>query len=475
MSNFIKSFRLLVVEDNPGDFFLLQQYLKNSGLLVEKIVHAENMLAVHTLENKDDFDIAILDLTLPDSTGTDSVIILNRLLPNTPIIVLSGLPTIEIAVESIGLGAQDYLVKGEFEGRLLAKSVQYSIERKRAIEKLRDSNELYKFVHKATHDTIWEWSYLKNEGRWGEGIIETFGYPKGQLKYNEHWLNEFVHPEDKDRVQKNIEMHINSGSKNWQDEFRFRCADGSYKHVKDRGFILYNGDGKPYRMIGAMSDISQQVQEEIRINKAIIDAQEQERYFIGGELHDNINQILVGTLLILDRAKSSQPDTSPENGYIDTALGYIKDALCETRKLSHQLAPTAFGEIALRDIIENLLMIMNLDNRFTIDFTYEETNHTMFANEIQLNLYRILQEQIKNIVKYSEAAKIEIAIQVLEDVVKMRIFDNGKGFNTGTAKKGIGLGNIKKRAQLLSGKFILNSAPGKGCEIIVEIPLDEAA
>jgi two-component system, NarL family, sensor histidine kinase UhpB len=472
MSKEINSYRLLVIEDNRGDYVLLQQYLQLSKLPIEKIFHAESMGAVPALAVDTVFDIALLDLTLPDSTGVDSVITLTGLLPKTPIVVLSGLSTIKIAIESISLGAQDYLVKREFDEKLLAKSVLYSIERKRATEKLRESNELYEFVNKATHDTIWDWDYLTKEGRWGDGIMETFGYSEANRKYNENWLNEYIHPEDKERVMKNIIGQLENGLQNWQDEFRFRCADGTYKFVKDRGFILYDNGGKPYRMIGAMTDITYEVQEEMRITKATIDAQEQERGFIGAELHDNINQILVGTLLTLDLARSQQTDTGLANGLIETAMGYIKDTINETRKLSHQLAPTALCEISLKEMVENLLMIMNLDSRFTINFKYDETTKAIPDDDIRLNLYRILQEQIRNIVKYSEAAIIEIAITVSEDVVMMRIFDNGRGFDTALAKKGIGLGNIKKRAQSLSGNFILNSAPGKGCEIIVEIPLN---
>jgi len=136
MSKEIKSYRLLVVEDNPGDYVLLEQYLQLSKLPIETIIHAKNMAAATALVKDNSFDIAFLDLTLPDSFGIDSVITLNRLLPQTPIVVFSGLSTIEIAMESISLGAQDYLIKGEFDERLLAKSVLYSIERKRTKEEL---------------------------------------------------------------------------------------------------------------------------------------------------------------------------------------------------------------------------------------------------------------------------------------------------------------------------------------------------
>jgi two-component system sensor histidine kinase UhpB len=124
---------LLIVEDNAGDYLLLKEYLQQIRLPVDRIVHAVNMQSIPSLVKTNVFDIVFLDLSLPDSTGIDSVIIMDRLLPKTPIIVLSGLSAVEIAVETISLGAQDYLVKGEFDEKLLAKTIQYSIERKRTL------------------------------------------------------------------------------------------------------------------------------------------------------------------------------------------------------------------------------------------------------------------------------------------------------------------------------------------------------
>lgn len=129
-------YKLLVVEDNPGDYFLLEQYLRSGSLPVEKIFHANNMADATEIAKNNSLDICLLDLSLPDSSGVDSVITINRLLPQTPIVVFSGSSTIEIAIESISNGAMDYLVKGEFNNMLLDKSIQYSIERKRAIEEL---------------------------------------------------------------------------------------------------------------------------------------------------------------------------------------------------------------------------------------------------------------------------------------------------------------------------------------------------
>ena len=208
----------------------------------------------------------------------------------------------------------------------------------------------------------------------------------------------------------------------------------------------------------------------MRTNKAIIDAQEQERNFIGGELHDNVNQILAGSVMALGMVKENTVGTKQAFEFIQMGKGHILSAIDELRKLSHKLAPASFDDSSLRNAFEDLLQTFNVNGQFNIKFNFDEGCNAV-NGDIQINLYRILQEQIKNIVKYAEATVIEVAVTQRKSVVKMRIADNGKGFNVKTAKKGIGLSNIKKRAESFSGKFVVTSAPGKGCEIKVELPI----
>ncbi len=257
--------QLLVVEDSPGDYFLLQEYLQSTKIKISEILFASKMAEVPALINKNKIDIVLLDLSLPDSQSIDSVITIDRLLPKTPIVVFSGLSSIDIATEAISLGAQDYLIKGEFNEKLLAKSIQYSIERKKTLERLRESNERYEFVNKATLDTIWEWDFSTNTGIWGVGLIKTFGYSEKHLLYDDEWMTKYIHPDDIERVAKSIQYHLNNGIKNWEDIYRFRCADISYKYVYDRGFIVFDNKKKPSRMYGAMADITRRRESELRL------------------------------------------------------------------------------------------------------------------------------------------------------------------------------------------------------------------
>ncbi len=473
-----QKYNVLIIEDNPGDFILLEQYLKRSQLFIEKIVHADRMAEVPVLIKNNKFDIALLDLTLPDSQGVDSVISLDRLMPQTPIVVFSGLSTIEIATEAISLGAQDYLIKGEFDDKVLAKTIQYSTERKKTTEKLTESNERYEFVNKATLDTIWEWNYATSQGIWGGGFFKTFGYPADFKKYDEHWVNKYIHPDDRERVMKNIEFHMNSRLENWQDEYRFLCADGTYKDVFDRGYILFDNKGKPYRMIGAMTDLTekkklerelgeQQLKQQKLITEVTIQAQEKERDELGRELHDNINQILATVKMYIGMAK--EKDTVPKE-LLEQCHGFVTEAMEEIRKLSHSLVAPSLGDIGLKDALEELAQEINMTNKLHVEIMSTLPEEIQMESKMELMLYRVVQEQINNILKYARASKAAIRLENGNGNLRLTIADNGIGFDTNKMVKGIGLRNIQNRVEYYSGKMSIISSPGSGCTISISVP-----
>ncbi len=285
---------ILIVEDNAGDYLILKEHLQRMRLPVKKIIHAVNMEIIPNLITKTNFDVALLDLSLPDSAGIDSVIAVDRLLPKTAIICLSTLPSEDTTLEAISLGAQDYLVKGDFDEKLLAKTIQHSIERKRILENLHLSNERFRLINKATLDTTWDLNFEENMGQWGEGIMRTFGYSEENLVFNFETWKKWIHPDDRERVLKDLEYHLQNQIRNWQDEYRFMAADGSYKDVLSRGYLLFDHLGKATRMFGSTTDVTerkrlekelaqQQLNQQKIITETTLLAQEKERNEIGKE------------------------------------------------------------------------------------------------------------------------------------------------------------------------------------------------
>ena len=136
---------------------------------------------------------------------------------------------------------------------------------KQANDKLKESNEKYDIVAKATSDTIWDWKIPEDHLSWNKGIKGIYGYNQDQVGNNSKWWFDNIHPEDSIKMSIKLYSFIEQKTEKWQDQYRFKCADNTYKYVLDRGFILKDENGKAIRMIGAIQDITKQKEEENRL------------------------------------------------------------------------------------------------------------------------------------------------------------------------------------------------------------------
>lgn len=471
------SMNILVIEDNPGDFMLLKEFLRLTDLPIGNITNAERLEQAFVFLKEQAPDLVFLDLSLPDSDGIETFIALQKRAAHLPIIVLSGVTDLTIALESISLGAQDYLVKGDYTDKLLAKAIQYGIERKRNELKLFESNRRYELLSQATNDTIWDWDLKTNLVTWNDGIRMIFGYRHTEISNEISWWHENIHPEDEERVVTKIHRYIEAGLKTWKDEYRFRCSTGKYKYVFDRGFILFGNDNKPIRLIGAMQDLTdrrkleQQLTDE-KINKqkqltqATIEGQEKERSEISKELHDNINQILVTIKLYLELALD---DFNLKDDLIKRSSEKIMYCINEIRTLSKSLAPPSLNEYGLVEAITELIENIRLTKTFNIDLNVKLDSINRFNSLQQLYIYRIIQEQLNNIIKHANARKVSVELIESYQFIDLIIHDDGKGFNPKEKSGGIGLTNIQNRAELLNGTLEIISAPNEGCLLKVRI------
>lgn len=130
---------------------------------------------------------------------------------------------------------------------------------------IKESNEKYDIVAKATSDTIWDWKIQEDQMIWSKGIHAVYGYNKNEVGPGSSWWFENIHPEDSIKMSIKLYSFLEQKTENWQDEYRFKCANNTYKYVLDRGFILKDENGKAVRMIGAIQDITKQKEEELRL------------------------------------------------------------------------------------------------------------------------------------------------------------------------------------------------------------------
>jgi len=164
-----------------------------------------------------------------------------------------------IFILATGLALRYFIVKNN-------KGNFYRIEKQNIVNaEIQEAKERYDIVAKATSDTVWDWKIVDNEFSWNKGIQNIYGYNKEDIENTSKWWFDRIHPEDSIRMSVKLYSFLEQKTQNWQDEYRFKCKNGSYKYVLDRGFLVIDDNGTPTRMIGAMQDITKKKEEEERL------------------------------------------------------------------------------------------------------------------------------------------------------------------------------------------------------------------
>ncbi len=345
-----------------------------------------------------------------------------------------------------------------------------------AMQELDNANKRINLLHRVTTDAIWEWDYLSGKTILNDHLLALTGYPANEAMGQEWWIS-IIHPDDRERLINTLKEVSVKKLPSWEIDYRVLCADGEYKDIHDRGFVIYE-NGKSVKMIASLTDVTNEklmenlmVEEKLHLQRQqaeiAIQVQERERTNIGRELHDNVNQILGASKLFMGMIT---PANDEEKEFKSKSVEYIVSAIEEIRKLSRELVSPQLKEKTLVNSIKSLIEDIHSTSEIKIKFTHDQENNLLSPGK-KLTLYRIVQEQVKNILKYSKARKAEILLKSKGNNVELVIRDYGVGFDKKKINSGVGLTSINDRAKFYSGKVEIQSAPGKGCILTVSIPV----
>ena len=464
-----KPYKILVIEDNPGDYLLVEEFI-TEHIYRPIICHAHNFKEafLQLTNHENSFDVVLMDLTLPDKGGEELVTEMARFLPDYPVLILTGYADIDFSIQSIARGISDYLLKDELNATMLYKSIIYAIERKKSAALINNSEKRYSDLFNLSPQPMWLYDTETLHFRQvNKAAVNHYGYTEAEFL-----SMTIMDIKAKDQIFKTQEAVTKRENQDAATIF-----SGSYKHLTKKGDVIsvevYSTriiiNERPCRSVIAV-DVTERNEYEHKITKAIIKTQEEERYEIGSELHDNVCQILATSMISLSMIKK-YIEPPAEQWYINTKQ-YINMASDEIRNLSHRLAPAFFDDSSFEVAIEVLLNSFNATDEYEILMQFDnKVNEIELGLELQLNLYRIVQEQLRNIMKYAKATKITLDFYITDDILTLKLADNGVGFITDKAKSGIGIANMKRRTELFSGTFSIDSILGNGCIITVNIPM----
>jgi two-component system sensor histidine kinase UhpB len=468
---------ILVVEDNQADFFLIENMLASSTMKIGTIYQASRVSEARNILLDYKIGLIFLDLSLPDSFGMDSFLQVTSCAEHIPIIILTGHSESTVALEALQLGAQDYLVKGEFNTALLVKSAEYGIERKKAEEKIFASEKNYRQMFYKNPFPAWIYNLDTLQIiEVNDAAIQTYGYERNEF------LKLTVEDVRLPQALGSIRQPRNDQNENrrWQKVWMHKKKNGEVMYVEVTFYqINYFGQSA---MQTQMNDVTEkllleekleleQTQRQQQVAEAILKTQDEERKKLGAELHDNINQILATSQLYIT-AGLEEEDLL--NDMINKGRDCIVMAIEEIRKLSKALITPVLISSSLKKAIQGMTGDIAQLKKINITTHLDSLDETMLSEVLKITIYRIAQEQLNNILKYADASEVTITVKTTRERIMLLVADNGKGFDTTIASKGVGLVNIQNRAALFNGRVNIVSSPGNGCTLKVELPTKNA-
>jgi PAS domain S-box-containing protein len=345
-------------------------------------------------------------------------------------------------------------------------------ERKKAEKIIKESEDLYRNLFNNSPLPIWVCDagtlrFLEVN----EAAIQHYGYSRKEfLKMTAFAL---VPPHEHTDL-KQVWSNGGNGIKRLQRNHTKRNGEQIFVEVlvhqinykgQDSFLVLANDITEKIRLQNQL--IEEKLHRHQEIIKATIEATEKEREGIGRELHDNVTQLLTTARLCL----SCIDDDHPSKHMIDRSSNTITTAIEEIRGLSKSLIQSFHREIGLKLSIEDLVESIRMANKFQVSLDFYLPDEHLVDDKLKMTVFRIVQEQLNNIIKHAEASEVALSIHQYDELLSLVIVDNGKGFNVLEKRKGIGITNITNRAELFNGQLRIISAPGDGCRLEVSFRL----
>lgn len=395
---------------------------------------------------------------------------------------LFGGPAIAATAADNAVALQVFLIAIAVPLQLLAALVE---ERRRADRQIAESERRYQMATLAGGVGVWDWNLETDRIYVDPALKRALGYADDEVANTMQAWGALVHPDDAARVWDAVRAHLDGHTAHYAVEHRMLHRDGGVRWFLARGAVSTRGQGRPVRMTGTDTDITERKGAEEALDEShrqirdltgrLIVAQEQERRHIARELHDDLSQQVAALAISLSNIKRHLA----RGGAADRALTDL-DALQRNttgladaiRELSHGLHPAALEHGGLAAALKSFAA--EFSRREGVDVLITTVGEDgAIAPQVGLALYRIVQESIRNVARHSGARRTEVMVTVGDAAVQVLVTDEGSGFDVARSRRGAGLGliSIEERVRLLQGSVLVTSRPGHGTELLVQIPL----
>ncbi len=265
----------------------------------------------------------------------------------------------------------------------------------------------------------------------------------------------------------------------WKGEIRNKAKDGSFYWVDTTIVPFLNDKGRPYQYVSIRNEITRRklMEEQIKqLPQRIIAAQEAERQRIANDMHDDLGQSLATLKMFLQsfwlqEYKKGKTDHRPKEQ--ERILLYLNGIIEKSRNLAMQLRPATLEGLGLGVALDLMCKEIKQSSQLRIGLHHGNIDHLNFKAPT-INVFRIVQEALTNIIKHAKATKVEIRISKVRRQLRIIIKDDGQGFDIGIKSSGLGLATMRERANLLGGTITFNSGSSQGTIMALDVPIQES-
>ncbi len=424
---------------------------------------------LHTTREK--IDVILLDLSLPDMEGQSLLEEVMQLSGDIPIIVLTGYTNLDFAKKSLALGASDYLLKDDLSGTFLFKSIIYSIERNEYLLQVKESKRRYSDLFQLS--PIPMWLYDVESLRFldvNEAAVHHYGYSKAE--FAEMTIEDIRPASELPRLHEAVQISKEMESQYFEGEFIHCKKDGEMIMVEMRSNVTYV-EGRKAEIVLA-NDVTEKhkIQQRLHTNTYLVETRERKR--ISSAIHDGLQQMLLAAYMRFENIKTQIDFTGKSRiaERFNEAVDLLSEGMSQARSLAHELVPIEVEEDGLSSAVDQLLSNHRI-NDLQIDFE-ENLEDMRLPIDLEVLLFRLVQEGMNNIVKHAAASEVLIRLKKEHGFIELCIRDNGRGFDvTKISNSSFGISSMKSRVKDAAGTLQINAQINNGTQINVRIPLKE--
>jgi PAS domain S-box-containing protein len=501
---------ILHLEDSTLDAELIAQRLQRAGFAVEVTHAADHAAFVTHLTSNRPFDVILSDYQLPDIEGREALRLARNFRPDVPFVFVSGALGEELAVDTLKLGATDYVLKHRLERlvpaieRAVAEAHE-RVQRRRAEFVAREARERLSLAQTASRSGVFDW--LIPEGRvvWAPELEDLYGIPRGTFEGTyDGWAKRVV-PEDIAAVEAEIQRCMSERREQAEYEFRAVLPDGSRRWLIGKARFFFAPQGIPIRMVGINIDIHDRklVEEQLRQSEERLKEQDRRKdeflALLAHELRNPLAPLRNGLQML--RLTNGQGDAAARaQAIMERQLVHMVrliDDLMDISRISQNKLHLQIASVALSEIIECAVETARpLIDAAKHTFTVTLPNEPIALNGDLTRLAQVFSNLLTNSAKYTPAGgRIALEATVEGATLVITVRDSGIGIPTDYLPRifdmfsqadrmderasgglGIGLALVKALVEMHDGKVeAWSDGPGTGSAFTVRLPLPESA